>query len=281
MFLVKCLNKDPLKRATVDELLRDPFVNGMPIEHYELHTDILYSFPAFYNTNPCLIKITMCQISLGHAVDSADVTIQDASIKFETMCTKTKDGYQFVTYQQIVSMLKQLGYHIEIAHTIAANSFALFGKRYNVNISELETLNYNENETIINNNSNNNHSNSVWVEGIDFSSWKKILHFAMLSNDREYCAGFANTFDRNDDGLITAQDVVYVIKDSFRQYGEYIEMDMDQIKFWKARENETGRHMYKWDEMAHCLFAEISGQYGVDKPYETVSVQEFTNALMC
>lgn len=26
-FLRKCLHKDPLKRATIDELLRDPFVN--------------------------------------------------------------------------------------------------------------------------------------------------------------------------------------------------------------------------------------------------------------
>ena len=37
----KCLNKDPLKRATIDELLNDPFVKGIDTRSYVLNNEIL------------------------------------------------------------------------------------------------------------------------------------------------------------------------------------------------------------------------------------------------
>ena len=67
------MNKDPLKRATVDELLNDPFVNGIGVNDLPLQP-MIYIRP-FYNRTTTMLKFAVSEVLASNMTEEPEKQI--------------------------------------------------------------------------------------------------------------------------------------------------------------------------------------------------------------
>ena len=77
-FLGKCLHKDPLRRATVDELLMDPFVNSYPSKDHSKDWEFIDIFiRPLYNKHPATVKLAITQVLAKNMTEIAQERVNE------------------------------------------------------------------------------------------------------------------------------------------------------------------------------------------------------------
>ena len=95
--MAKCLNKDPLKRATVDELLNDPFINGVDAKKYKQYVPIADRIRKMCTMTDCLSSTTLkSSISMILASTTANEIKKEIKKRFDAIISRsgiiTRDG---------------------------------------------------------------------------------------------------------------------------------------------------------------------------------------------
>ena len=193
--MLKCLNKDPLKRATVDELLNDPFVNGIPPNKIEA-MEYLHSCYKIYTTT--MLKCAICEALSMNMTEGPLKTVQD---QFDLM-GKTNKDLDVMNGHDIIQYILLCGFDFEYAQNIADNVLCLFGTQ----IDEYD------NELVLS------------IEG-----YKLLWYYVAMTKNMNYRNRVFEVFDDDGDGLLSVNDVESILEDHYT-----IEMDFDEIKWFRT-----------------------------------------------
>ena len=194
-FLNKCLNKDPLKRATVDELLNDPFVNGVITKDYESDWEAMRYFRIFYNPFPTKLKLATVKILADNMTQSPEKMVRE---RFDIL---KSNQTALIGEKEIIQLALRCGYHIEIGQNISDHAISLFGQ---INLSFLNQWSWRVGIDLFNEND----------DGIELHGLKQIWYYTILAQHAEYRNRIFVVFDDDGDGFINATDVSMMFEKS-------------------------------------------------------------------
>ena len=122
--MAKCLNKDPLKRATVDELLNDPFVNGIDPKIYQENSRTVYEIKySCYTPDSTILKQwtahALCKNEPPGVVKR----------KKELFKSINKSSNQFISRDDLISLFMSLGYNYHLADIWTDNLLIQYGEK--------------------------------------------------------------------------------------------------------------------------------------------------------
>ena len=191
------MNKDPLKRATVDELLNDPFVNGIPPKKIEA-LECLHSCYKIYTTT--MLKCAICEALTTIMPEGPLKTVQE---QFDMMDKTNKDlDLDVMNEHDIIQHILLCGFDFDYAQNIADNVLCLFGTQ----IDEYD------NGLVLS------------IEG-----YKLLWYYTALTKNMNYRNRVFQVFDDDGDGLLSVNDVESILEDHVT-----IEMDLDEIKWFRT-----------------------------------------------
>ena len=190
------MNKDPLKRATVDELLNDPFVNGIPPQKIE-PMQCLYS--CYKLISPTMLKLCICKVL---AINMSSVAKNAAQKLFEQMNSNVNNTKKdIINKRDIMQYILMCGFDIEYAQNIAHNMLCWFGERSDEN-----------NELVM-----------------SINGFKILWFYSGLQTHPGYRYKVFEVFDDDADGFLSVDDIEAV----FMSY-DIIYMDIDEIKWLRT-----------------------------------------------
>ena len=198
--MCKCLNKDPLKRATVDELLNDPFVNGIPPKKIE----VMEYFYSSYKSCPNMLKCAICEILAHNMVEGPQKQVQE---HFDRMDKTNQDLQSNVMNEHdIIQYILLCGFDFEYAQNIADNVLCSFGTQIDEYDDELV----------------------LSIEG-----YRKLWYYRILMKMVDYRRRVFEVLDDDGDGFLSVNDVKTIFDNHYT-----IEMDIDEIKLFNTSKHE-------------------------------------------
>ena len=214
--MAKCLNKDPLKRATVDELLNDPFVNGVNPEIYKQNSRIVHSIKdSCYTTDSTILKQWT-----GHALckNEPPRVVKRKKEMFESIIIN-KSSNQFISRDDLISLFMSVGFNYHIADIWCDNLLIQYGEK-------IIAINCDCDPKIVE--ANKWHCKHE-IEGLSFQGFRKALKCSELSRPRlqDFRDRAFNALDTNRDGNIDLNELMAIFREPMCNEDD---LDMDQIK---------------------------------------------------
>ena len=257
--MAKCLNKDPLKRATVDELLNDPFVNGVDAKDYLQNCKIAETIQKFCTTTNCLtsttIKSSACMLLAGNMSTAPE---KEAKRSFDQI-NKSKSG--LITRDELIQLFLSIGYSYGLIedHNWCDDLVVAFGERMISKDCDCFPVYTVEDLDKYTDKNCTKHE----IEGISFDGFKQFWHGYLLLEHEAYRNRIFAVFDDNGDGYADFNELLGL-------FGHMsFEHDMDEIK--KSRVTGTG-HV---ESTVRRMIREI------DKTGDgMISIDEFNQALI-
>ena len=123
------MNKEPLRRETVDELLNDPFVNGVDANDYLQNCKIAETIQKFCSMTNCLtstiIKSSTCMLLAGNM----STAIAKQSKKSFDQINTSKSG--LITRDELIQLFLSIGYSYGLIedHNWCDDLVVAFGER--------------------------------------------------------------------------------------------------------------------------------------------------------
>ena len=122
--MAKCLNKDPLKRATVDELLNDPFVNGIDPKIYEQNATIVNCIKySCYTTDSTTLK------QWTEHILSKNDRQENIKMNKEFFKSINKSSTELISRDELISLFMSVGYNYHLAYIRSDNLLIRYGEQ--------------------------------------------------------------------------------------------------------------------------------------------------------
>ena len=258
--LAKCLNKDPLKRATVDELLNDPFINDVYghvavkewDKSYEKNCQIvkwIRELCTKTNIFTCAtIKSSVCMIMTANVLD-----------RIARMKDYYRHVYQFmnensrgpIKRESLFNLFIGVGYRYSLFEPWCDDLLAAYGHPMILKDCQRDC-------------SKRCKEHKYETEGISINGFNQIVNGYSLLESEEYRDRAFDVLDQNRDGNIDFDELMTV----FGNGNVLFEYDMDEIK--KSRATSTSRIEIKVRRMIQEIDQTGDGM---------ISKAEFNNAI--
>lgn len=252
-FLRKCLHKDPLKRATVDELLCDPFVNGMTLQDYDMNMLCIRDFAPFYNPYSPLIRLTICEVL------ACNMSAEIQEIVSKSFAHADATQRTLITKKDIVRLALRCGYNVEFGEAIAENSLSLFGQEAGLLYEQ--------------------YYGGVDLFGIRHSDYGKLWQYRVLQEQEEYRYHAFEYADLDGDGFINGDDLrnITTMVPNYIIIKTVNETDKDLYKKWCVNRK---KYQSQTDLRIHEILAEVvpaDQEENID--VIGLSLQQFSDAM--
>jgi len=174
-FVSKTLIKNPLKRISIEDALRDPWVTGKAAGEYQLNKDVIRYLRQFNYQSKLKKAIIKCLA--GNMSEEPEKEVRKHFQRLD------KDGDGFLDIEELTLLLLDMGYAPGSARDEA--------------IKMLDSADL-------------NHDNKV-----DFNEFKAVWHRKLLSQHEQYIHRVFAVFDDNGDGFIDAKELQGVLGEDF------------------------------------------------------------------
>ena len=210
--MAKCLNKDPLKRATVDELLNDPFVNGIDPKLYTQNATIVNCIKySCYTTDSTILKQWTAHVLCKN---DAQETVKHRKEWFKSV---DKSLNRLISRDDLISLIMSVGYNYHLADIWTDNLLIGYGE-------QIIPMDCDCDEEIVE--ANKWHCRHE-IEGLSFQGFRQVLKCGGLSMSQDFRDRVFNAFDTNGDGNIDLDDLMVIFTEPMCDEDD---LDMDQIK---------------------------------------------------
>ena len=206
------MNKDPLKRATVDELLNDPFVNSIDPKIYQQNARIVNVIKySCYTTDSTILKQWTEHLLCKNERE------ETVKIKKKMFKSINKSSNQLISRDELISLFMSVGYNYHLADIWSDNLIIRYGEK-------IIALNCDCDPVIVE--ANKWHCKHE-IEGLSFQGFRKAWQGGGLSLTEEHRDTLFDAFDNNRDGNIDLNDLIVIFPSPMCDQDD---LDMDQIK---------------------------------------------------
>ena len=200
-FLDKCLNKDPLKRATIEELLNDPFVKGIDTRSYVLNNEVLRYIKQFNYQSRLKKAITRVL-----AQNMTETPAKQVEMHFKRVDVN-QDGK--LNEDELIQVCIDSGYDKILARAMARRAIQQF------DVDDDRMINIDE--------------------------FKQMWYSKVLTENDNYIARVFEVFDDNGDGHIDANELRMILFSDVNAADEDEQKDDNNDQFQAAMKDQFSK----------------------------------------
>ena len=245
------MHKDPLKRATVDELLNDAFVNGIDVETNITHGIISQYFRKIHCTFPSKFKIMISKLVAQNASRKIQADInktfkpllalqskQDSQEKIDDVNSDSQSLSETIVQDvTLIGAIVDYGYDYDLACEMVDRVVNMF-------------------------------CTDSSKQGLNFDEFASMWQFVALSNHSDYRQRVFQVLDDNGDGFLDQYELQVLAHLLTNQYINDVDLD-------EKKKRQSMTNVVDWK--LHAV-RQIVAEIDVDTD-GSVSYEEFDNAL--